>query len=474
MGQFIGRENEIRQLRERFESQSPELVVVYGRRRVGKTFLIRQAFDNRFDFYLTGLYKKSMRRQLENFANALSDYSGDDVETPKDWYAAFRMLKNYLQGISRPGKLVVFLDEVPWMETRKSDFVSALEGFWNGWGSGENNLLLILCGSATSWITKKVFSNKGGLFNRDTDRIYLEPFTLKETEEFLDRRQICLTRKDIAECYMIMGGIPYYLDKIKKGMSFSQNIDNIFFKKRARLWDEFTHLYASLFDNPEPHLKIVKALNTKRSGLTRAEISEATKIPPNGNLTRVLKELEDSGFVLSYKDWTKTKKGNIYRLSDFYTIFYLDFVQENYGDDENFWTNRIDSSMHRAWTGFAFELLCMNHIPQIKAALGISGVATRQFSWRGEDKSGKRSQIDLLIDRRDGVIDLCEVKFASGLYAITKGYESELVDKIEVFRNATKTNKSIHLVMVTTFGLSANSHTSLVQNSIILDDLFLH
>ena len=229
MGQFIGRENEIKQLRERSESQSPEFVVVYGRRRVGKTFLILQAFDNRFDFYLTGLYKKSMRRQLENFANALSDYSGEDVETPKDWYAAFRMLKNYLLGISRPGKLVVFLDEIPWMETRKSDFVSALESFWNGWGSGESNLLLILCGSATSWITKKVFSNKGGLFNRDTDRIYLEPFTLKETEEFLDRRQICLTRKDIAECYMIMGGIPYYLDKIEKGMSFSQNIDNIFF-----------------------------------------------------------------------------------------------------------------------------------------------------------------------------------------------------------------------------------------------------
>lgn len=474
MGQFIGRANEIKQLRERFESQSPELVVVYGRRRVGKTFLIRQAFDNRFDFYLTGLYKKSMRRQLENFANALSDYSGEDVETPKDWYAAFRMLKNYLLGISRPGKLVVFLDEIPWMETRKSDFVSALESFWNGWGSGESNLLLILCGSATSWITKKVFSNKGGLFNRDTDRIYLEPFTLKETEEFLDRRQICLTRKDIAECYMIMGGIPYYLDKIEKGMSFSQNIDNIFFKKRARLWDEFTHLYASLFDNPEPHLKIVKVLNTKRSGLTRNEISEATKIPANGNLTRVLKELEDSGFVLSYKDWTKAKKGNIYRLSDFYTIFYLDFVQENYGDDENFWTNRIDSSMHRAWTGFAFELLCMNHISQIKSALGISGVATRQCSWRGEDESGKRTQIDLLIDRRDGVIDLCEAKFASGLYSITKGYESELVDKIEVFRNVTKTNKSIHLVMVTTFGLSANSHTSHVQNSITLDDLFLH
>lgn len=474
MGQFIGRENEIKQLRERFESQSPELVVVYGRRRVGKTFLIRQAFDNRFDFYLTGLYKKSMRRQLENFSNALSDYSGEDLETPKDWYAAFRMLKNYLLGISRPGKLVVFLDEIPWMETRKSDFVSALESFWNGWGSGESNLLLILCGSATSWITKKVFSNKGGLFNRDTDRIYLEPFTLKETEEFLDRRQICLTRKDIAECYMIMGGIPYYLDKIEKGMSFSQNIDNIFFKKRARLWDEFTHLYASLFDNPEPHLKIVKALSTKRSGLTRNEISEATKIPANGNLTRVLKELEDSGFVLSYKDWTKAKKGNIYRLSDFYTIFYLDFVQENYGDDENFWTNRIDSSMHRAWTGFAFELLCMNHISQIKSALGISGVATRQCSWRGEDESGKRTQIDLLIDRRDGVIDLCEAKFASGLYSITKGYESELADKIEVFRNATKTNKSIHLVMVTTFGLSANSHTSLVQNSITLDDLFLH
>lgn len=472
MEQFIGREKEIRQLRERYESPSPEFVVVYGRRRVGKTSLVRRAFDNSFDFYLTGLYKKNVRRQLENFANALSDCSGEDVETPKDWFSAFRALKKYLQGISRPGKRVVFLDEAPWMETRKSDFVSALENFWNGWGSGEDNLMLVLCGSATSWITRKVFSNKGGLFNRDTDRIYLEPFTLRETEEFLAHKQIQLPRKDIAECYMIMGGIPYYLDKMEKGMSLSQNIDTIFFRKRSRLWDEFTHLYASLFENPEPHMKIVRALHSRRSGLTRNEISSATGLPANGALSRVLQELEDCGFVTAYKDWTKSKKDSIYRLSDFYTIFYLDFVKENYGDDENFWTNRVDSPLHRAWSGLTFELLCMSHIAQVKTALGISGVATRQCSWRGADSSGKKAQIDLLIDRRDGVIDLCEAKFASAPYSITKDYESELSDKIAVFRSSTGTTKPVHLVMVTTFGIVKNSHVSLVQNSVTLDDLF--
>ncbi len=472
MDNFIGREKEIRQLRQRYESSSPEMVVVYGRRRVGKTFLIRQTFNNSFDFYLTGLYKKSLSRQLQNFANALSEYSGEDIDTPKDWFAAFRMLKTYLKGISHSGKKVVFLDEVPWMETRKSDFVSALENFWNGWGSGESDLMLILCGSATSWITKKIFGNKGGLFNRDTDRIYLEPFTLKETEKYLSHNRILLSRKDIAECYMIMGGIPYYLSKMEKGLSLSQNIDNIFFRKKGRLWDEFNHLYASLFSNPEPHLKIVKALHTKTSGLTRNDISAVTGIPSNGKLTRVLQELEDCGFVIAYKDWLNKKKDCIYRLSDFYTIFYFDFVKDNYGEDENFWTNRIDSPVHRAWSGFTFELLCMSHIAQIKSALGIAGVASRQCSWRGSDESGKKAQIDLIIDRRDGIVDVCEIKFASDRYAISKSYEEELQNKIAVFRSSTSTAKAVHLVMITTFGLAENSHSSIVQKSLTIDDLF--
>ncbi len=472
MERFIGREKEIAQLRQRYESPAPEFIVVYGRRRVGKTYLVRQTFDNNFDFYLTGLYQKNIRRQLENFTNALSEYSGEDLETPDNWFTAFRMLKRYLKGIRKNGKKLVFLDEAPWMETKKSDFVSALESFWNGWGSGESDLMLIVCGSATSWITKKIFSDKGGLFNRDTARIYLEPFTLRETEEFFIHRQIQLSRKDIAECYMIMGGIPYYLDKFEKGRSLSQNIDDIFFKKRGRLWDEFTHLYASLFKNPEPHLKIVKALHSKASGLTRNEISLSAGIPANGTLTRVLNELEDCGFIIADKDWLKKKKDIIYRLSDFYTIFYLDFVKDNYGDDENFWTDRIDSSRHRAWAGFTFELLCISHISQIKAALGISGVASRQCSWRGEDAGGKKAQIDLLIDRRDGIIDVCEAKFSSEVYSITKSYESELKSKIDVFRSATGTTKAIHLVMLTTMGLAQNSHSGMVQNSLTLDDLF--
>ncbi len=472
MERFIGREEEIRQLRQRYESPSPEFVVVYGRRRVGKTYLVRQTFDNDFDFYLTGLYKKNIRRQLENFTNALSEYSGEDLETPDNWFTAFRMLKKYLKGIRKTGKKLVFLDEAPWMETRKSDFVSALESFWNGWGSGESDLMLIVCGSATSWITKKIFSDKGGLFNRDTARIYLEPFTLRETEEFFNHRQIQLSRKDIAECYMIMGGIPYYLDKFEKGLSLSRNIDNLFFRKRGRLWDEFPHLYASLFQNPEPHLKVVKALHAKTSGLTRKEISAAAGIPANGTLSRVLSELEDCGFIIAGSDWLKKKKDSVYRLSDFYTIFYLDYVKDNYGDDENFWTNRMDSPRHRAWEGFTFELLCLSHISQIKAALGITGVASRQCAWRGEDRDGKKAQIDLIIDRRDGIIDVCEAKFSSQAYFITKSYEAELANKLNVFRSATGTAKAIHLVMLTAMGLAQNSHSGIVQNSLTLDDLF--
>lgn len=472
MGQIVGREKEIKELRNRYESKSPEFIVVYGRRRIGKTFLIRQTFQNKFDFYLTGLYKKNIRRQLENFANALIEYSGEDIDTPKDWFEAFRLLKKYLQGVNHPGKKVVFLDEVPWMETRKSDFISALENFWNSWGSGENDLMLIVCGSATSWITKKIFSNKGGLFNRDTERIFLEPFTLKEAEEFLDKKQILLPRKDIAECYMIMGGIPYYLDKMEKGMSLSQNIDNIFFKKRCKLWDEFSRLYESLFDKPEQHLKIVKAMHSKKSGLTRKEIAEATGLPENGRLTQTLQELEDCGFISSSKNWMKSKKDCIYRLCDFYTLFYYDFIKDNYGEDDNFWSDRIDNPAHCTWTGLSFELLCLSHIQQIKNKLGISGISSRQCSWRGSDTDANKAQIDLLIDRRDGIINLCEIKFSDHEYSITKSYETELLNKVNVFKASTATKKSIHLVMITTFGIQKNSHSAIIQNEVTLDDLF--
>lgn len=469
--EIIGRKSEIQELTESYESRMAEFVIVYGRRRVGKTFLVRHVFENNFDFYVTGLFNKSKERQLENFSNALSEYSGEDCGTPKDWYDAFRKLKQYLKNINRPGRKIVFFDEMPWMDTQKSDFVSALENFWNGWGSGEKDLMLIVCGSATSWITKKLFGDVGGLYNRDTRRICLQPFTLKETEEYLIANNIMFNRYEIAECYMILGGIPFYLSKIRKGFSLAQNIDMLLFRKNCALKDEFKHLYDALFRKSELYVKVVEALSEKKEGLARSEISNITGIPNSGYLTKILSNLIDCNFVAPINLYGKKSRETVYQLSDFFTLFYFRFIKDNFGKDENFWTNRIDSPSHRAWCGFAFEQICMAHINGIKDRLGISGVATVCSAWREKSENGG-AQIDLIIDRRDQVTDICEMKFSLGEYSITKEYAESLMNKINVFRDTVKTRNAIHLVMVTSFGLKKNSHSGVVQNEVTLDDLF--
>lgn len=469
---IIGRKAEIQELTESYESGKAEFVIVYGRRRVGKTFLIRQTFENNFDFYVTGLFNKNKERQLENFSNALSEYSGEDCETPKDWYDAFRKLKQYLKNINRPGRKTVFFDELPWMDTPKSDFVSALENFWNGWGSGENDLMLIVCGSATSWITKKLFGDVGGLYNRDTRRICLQPFTLKETEEFLLANNVRFNRYEIAECYMIMGGIPFYLSKIRKGFSLAQNIDMLFFQKNCTLKDEFKHLYDALFRKSELYVKVVEVLSRKKEGCDRSEISNMTGIPNSGYLTKILSDLADCNFIAQNNLYGKKLRETVYQLSDFYTLFYFRFIKDNFGRDENFWSNRIDNPSHRTWCGFAFEQICMAHVGNIKKKLGISGVATICSVWREKSENGG-AQIDLLIDRRDQVTDICEIKFSIGEYSITKEYAETLADKVNVFRNSVKTRNAIHLVMITSYGLKKNSYSGMVQNEITLDDFFL-
>lgn len=468
---IIGRKAEIQELTESYESGKSEFVIVYGRRRVGKTFLIRQTFDNNFDFYVTGLFNKSKERQLENFSNALSEYSGEDCETPKDWYDAFRKLKQYLKNTNRPGRKTVFFDEMPWMDTQKSDFVSALENFWNGWGSGEKDLMLIVCGSATSWITKKLFGDVGGLYNRDTRRICLQPFTLKETEEYLLANNIMFNRYEIAECYMILGGIPFYLSKIRKGFSLAQNIDMLLFHKNCTLKDEFKHLFDALFRKSDLYVKVAETLSKKKEGYDRSEISNITGIPNSGYLTKILSDLTDCNFIVQSSLYGKKSRETVYQLSDFFTLFYFRYIKENFGKDENFWSNRIDNPSHRAWCGFAFEQLCMAHIYNIKNKLGVLGVATACSVWRDKSENGG-AQIDLIIDRRDQITDICEMKFSLGEYTITKEYADVLTNKINIFRDSEKTKYAIHLVMITSYGLKKNSYSGMIQNEMTLDDFF--
>jgi len=467
---IVGREDEIRSIEKYYYSGRPELVIIYGRRRVGKTYLIREIFENNFSFYFTGSIDASNSTNLANFDTEIMACGGDVQTKSKNWSDAFEKLKNLLNK-NKGARKVVFIDEMPWLDAHKSDFLSAFDYFWNSWASANPDIFFIGCGSATAWITKHIFQNRGGLHNRVTGRIYLAPFTIGECELFFERMGVIITRYQLAECYMIFGGIPYYLSLFEKGLSFSQNVDKLCFAPNAPLKNEFEELYHSLFKNPLHHIKIVETLTAKKSGMTRKDLCDTGGLQENGHLTRALKELEQCGFIESFSDFTKKKSGTFYFLKDAFTLFYIRYIRNNNTKDMYFWTNYAEDGGHRAWSGYAFELLCRIHLSKIKEKLGISGVSTNTATWRSKD-STPSVQIDLLVSRRDGVVNLCEIKYSKHPYKITKDYGEKLEYRKMVFAMETGCKHALHTTMITTFGLTKNGYFGAAQSEVTLDDLF--
>lgn len=470
MEHLIGRQKEIEKLKRYADSRKSEFIAIYGRRRVGKTYLIREVFEEQFAFQITGLANATMSDQLSQFHAALLQYSTKDagIEPAKNWMMAFRQLIKLLEQKETKGKKVVFLDELPWLDTHKSKFLTGLEHFWNSWASARRDVLLIVCGSAASWMIKNLLNNRGGLHNRTTGRIKLEPFNFAETEAFLKYKKAVFDRYQIAMLYMVFGGIPYYLDNIDPGLSAPQNINALCFERNALFRSEYDNLYASLFNRSERHTAVVEALAQKKKGLTRGEISKIAELSNGGGLTRILNELEESTFIRHYRSFGNKEKNTIYQLIDPYSLFYLNFIKKSSPDDEFFWVNAIDTSIYKAWSGYAFEMACLHHIPQIKMALGISGVQTSVSSWYDE-----KAQVDLVIDRKDQVVNLCEMKFSIHPFSITKKYADNLRNKIGTFREITKTRKAIFLTLITSHGIVQNKYAYLAQNSLSMDDLFV-
>jgi AAA+ ATPase superfamily predicted ATPase len=473
MGNIIGRDKEIKRLERALEEKEAQLIVVYGRRRVGKTFLINEYFGDSLTFKFTGSENQKNSDQLKNFALELGNKAHRLIDTPKDWTEAFFALRNYLGENDKEEKQVVFFDELPWMDKPHSGFMDAFEWFWNSWGSTRKNLVFIVCGSATSWMVEKLDENKGGFFNRQTCRLFLEPFDLKHTELYLQSRNIYWSRYDIVQLYMIMGGIPFYLRLLDSELTFNENIDNIFFGRRAELWNEFDHLYHTLFSNSEQYIKIANALSEKRGGLSRDEIVRKTGLASNGVLTKMLSDLEKSGFIRINKFYGNKKRESKYQLSDYYSLFYFKFIKDNYGKDEHFWSNMNDNPSRRAWAGLTFEQVCKDHVSQIKHKLGISGILTDISVWSLQgDKTNKGAQVDLIIERRDRVINLCEIKFSSNEYEIDKDYDMELKNKVNAFRDSTKNKMTLILTFITTYGLKKNMYSNYVGKEVCMDDLF--
>ena len=471
---IIGRKSECEDLTDVLNRLESQLVAVYGRRRVGKTFLIREFFGNRFTFYHTGMHGCSMKEQLLAFRDSLVQYGQQPVEAIDNWREAFLCLRQLIESSKETGKKVIFLDELPWMDTFRSNFLPSLEYFWNSWASSRKDIIMIVCGSATSWVINKVLKNHGGLYNRVTERLPLKPFTLRECEQYSETAGLSLSRREICSYYMVFGGVPFYWSLLKKGLSVPQNIDRLFFQDGGKLRNEYDELFSSLFADADGYREIANALSKAAHGISRTELKELSGIPEGGKLSERLATLEECGFIRKYLSIGKSRKDALYQLLDNLVLFYFKFLKDKRINDEHFWSNNYLSPKHNSWAGLAFEHLCLQHIQQIKQALQIGGIFSNTYSWihRPNAVHPEGAQIDLLIDRADNVINLCEIKYSKGPFAPDKAFIDELNRKRQIFSEVTKTRKSIHLTLITTDGIADNGYAREIQSFVTLDDLF--
>ena len=469
---MVGRIEEIKTLDEIMSRKEGQLVAVYGRRRIGKTYLIRNYFKDKFTFYHTGEANVGFRDQLLGFRDSLRDY-GRECQLPKTWREAFRELRSLIEA-SADAKKVVFIDEMPWMDTPRSKFLPALEHFWNSWGSSRRDLVMVVCGSASSWIIKNVLQNRGGLHNRITDQIHLLPFTLRECEELVHDAGLSMSRQEICSLYMVFGGVAYYWSFLRKGESVAQSVDRLLFASNGKLRGEFDSMVASLFKKDIGYRKVFAALASRGIGMSREELLQKTGLPDGRVFSQVIDSLEKCGFVRRYTAYGKKRRDALYQLLDSFSLFHLRFIEPESNPDPNDWTIGVSSKAKSAWEGLAFERVCLLHIREIKRALQIGGVRTGVCSWRhiADERYGRGAQIDLLIDRADNVIDICEIKYSTGKYTLSKRDCENIDNKMDAFRAVSGTAKSVHLAIITANGLAENAYSRKAQNVLVLDDLF--
>ena len=469
MEKIIGRESELGLLSKYYDSERPEFIALYGRRRVGKTFIVRSFFKDKFDFFATGILEGTYEEELKSFKDSLKEY-GHKGADPGNWMDAFSALAVLMAKARRKKRCVIFLDEISCFDTPNSGFTRALGHFWNKYASRQDNVFLIICGSATSWMTKNVLNNKGGLHNRRTHEIHLRPFNLAKTEQYFASRKARWSRLSILQAYMVLGGIPYYLSLLDMDEGLPENIDRLFFSEDAPMRDEYRRLYRSVFKSPERYMDIVKALSANKSGLTRTEISEAVQIDSGSGLSEMLDDLVACDFIRRYRNGLR-KNGEIYQLMDFYTLFYLQFCA-NPSSDRCFWKNTLNSPQQNAWYGLSYERVCMAHIQEILWALHLDTIHTEYYSFRSKDASPK-VQIDLVIDRSDDFVDIIEIKYSRIRYEMTKEESEKIERRVSRFINETKTRKGVQTVVITTLGCEKNRNADVCQRFLTLDELFI-
>ena len=479
MCKIIGRDKECRELKDILDSGKSEFVVVYGLRRIGTTFLVREFFNNKFAFYHTGLSpfelkdENILEEQLKSFGMTLARFGAEITSNPKSWLEAFEILIRLLESKKSKSRQIVFIDEMPWMDTPRSGFITAFEHFWNGWAAGRNNLILIVCGSATSWINDTLINNHGGLFDRVTRTIHLSPFELKSTGELLKANGIQTNEYDLLQSQMVFGGVPFYTSNLRKDFSMAQNIDRMFFDSDAKLKNEFSRLFASSFKNAEMCEKIVRILFKRKYGYTREELAKTLGTVPGGSLSKLLDGLESSGFILAYKN-LRDKRKIYYKLIDSFCLFWLSFIDGKKTNDRHYWQNSQNSPALDSWRGLAFENLCFSHSDRIRQALGIGGVNTEVSTWLYDgDDEHKGAQIDMVLTRADNIINLCEMKFSKNEFSVNKEYDKRIRERTETFREVEKTRKVIHNTLITTYGLKRNAYSDQFQSVVTASQLMV-
>jgi AAA+ ATPase superfamily predicted ATPase len=464
---IVGREIEKEKLEEALNSHRSELIAIYGRRRVGKTYLIREFFSKNIAFSFTGLRNGTRPDQIENFMIEIREASNKfQGEEPQNWLQAFHILKKYLKGIKETKKKkVIFIDEFPWVDTLRSGFLPAFENFWNIYCTTRSDLIVVVCGSAASYMIKKIIQNRGGLHNRITRKIKLEPFKLTEVHEFLLFKGINLPQIEILKIYMALGGVAEYLEHIRTGDSSVTAIDRICFQNGAQLEHEYDEVFKSLFEEGSYHEQIIRALSKgRKKGMTRDEILNSLGLSSGGQFSKSLNELIESGFVEQYKSYRSNRKTTLFRIFDEFCLFHLQFIAPFKG---NAWTQLFTKNEYITWCGYSFEMICYKHFDSIKRGLKCDQIDSSYYSWSNEN-----AQIDLVIDRNDNIVNLCEIKFYNDVFTIDSGYAAKLRNKETQFQTDTKTRKGISTVMLTTWGITGTHRIGLVTKSLTMECLF--
>ncbi len=471
---IVGRKEQLVQIESLLRSEKSEFVAITGRRRVGKTFLIDQSFEKNICFQITGIQNASQKAQLENFARKLMIYSNSPflISTPKDWGEAFFQLRSYLELQPKNKKQVIFLDELSWINTVKSEFLQHLAHLWNDYLSKQSHFILIICGSASSWLVKNITNDKGGLHNRITTTIHLQPFTLSETKAFLEAKGIIKPLQEIAKLYMILGGIPFYLDDIQAHESNDQTIERMCFSDNGKLKNEYSNLYKALFANPENHERIVEALARSQKGMLRSQIITKAKVTDGGPFNRAINDLLSCNFISTIAQFGRKKRGERYILNDEFSNFYHQFMKNSNRYASGMWLQMAQSQKFKIWLGHSFERLILRHIPQLKQQLGISAVYTEIYNLYPSNEQNKAMQVDLLLDRKDNVVNFCEIKHYDNPFKISKEFYEDTQQKLAYFRTIAPKKQIIYTLITNQAPILNEYSTALIGKTVVLDDLF--